>query len=224
MTYFFDNMVSVKKAVEENIERLSSNTDENGKIVLLDFNGNPTNNNTMLGNRLEIFNQFKKLLASYNLVTSEPSVEDFYHKNNWVLTEESAKYRRLVDGFYDRFDNVYERLGEIKEFQDKQASANQNDVTYRRTLQNSAKRVLGELWRVKRTLDIYYHEACKCANRSRLMCMIIGFVKLGEGFWNDPDSFEDGYSECLRQMYEEYEAFYKKIIYNDSHELAEMIT
>ena len=142
-----------------------------------------------------LWNCFPKLLASYNLVTSEPSVEDFYHKNNWVLTEESAKYRRLVDGFYDRFDNVYERLGEIKEFQDKQASANQNDATYRRTLQNSAKRVLGELWRVKRTLDIYYHEACKCANRSRLMCMIIGFVKLGEGFWNDPDSFEDGYSE-----------------------------
>ena len=224
MSFFFGDMGSVKKAVEENIERLSSNTNENGKIALFDIKGNPTDDDTILGNRLEIFNQFKKMVEAYYLISTRTSIDDFNDRNVMVLVVESSRYRKFVDMFYVKFDDVYERFDIIKELQKNLADGEQIKCDSGCTLQELAEKTVQELKEIKDSLDVYFLEAHKCATTSRLMCMIIGFVEFGEDFWDNPDIFEDGYSECLDQMQREYEIFKNKLVHNESHKLSEMIT
>jgi hypothetical protein len=70
----------------------------------------------------------------------------------------------------------------------------------------------------------YYEGAQEFSTTARLMCMVMGYMKLGREFFNDPNSFEDTFTPCIHSMFKDFDRLRKILKHNARCSAKDMIT
>ncbi len=227
MPNYFQNLDAFITTVDENIARLNipiTNACGKSVIQLVGIDGKPTNDNTILGNRQNIFNHFKKLFETYTASTSMPTIEDFQNRNEMALIVHSARYRKCVESFYDCLEDAKKKFEGINDLKKKLTDNETSVESSGCSIQDMADEIVSKLYEKFFELKYYYKEAQSQATMARLTCMMLGFIEEGDDFFNNPVNFEDTFTPCLNDMYKVYSDYHFKIKKNIHREVKDMVT
>ncbi len=210
MALYFNNLDEFIKDVKDYANVLNgSSTIVNGKptIQLIGIDGNPTDDDSVLGSRQKIFEHFEKLYEAYIQEANKPSLNDFHDMNTMALITRSAGYRKAFEHFEDLFDEMVENTKSIDELIEQEKNGVPVDI-------NDAREILNVMYDMTLQMKRYYEVAYNLSITARLMNMIIGYTKKGREFFNDASYFEDTFSNMLEQMSKIIDLYRRMLKYN----------
>lgn len=227
MALFFENLDAFIKDVKDYQKELSTPiVDENGepKVVLIGIDGNPTEDDSVLGNRQKIFMHFEKLHEAYTGKFENPTIKEFHEMHTMALIQSGATFRRCEETFGSIFDEVTQKFKEIDKIKNDLLSGSLTDTKAIEAEMN-AKLLINELYDLAYKMKLCYDGAFEQAISARLMNMVMGYVEKGRDFFNDSLYFEDTFTPCIEEMFKAFDSIRVKLRHNARCDSAkEMIT
>lgn len=227
MAFYFKDLDEFIKDVRAYSKELYTPVvDEKGeeKIRLIDFAGNPTEDESIFASRQDIFMHFENLYNAYMESTDEPSVENFNAIHAMNLISSSSTLRKLFEFFDDTMDEMKTELKKLEEF--KQYILNDAiPATQVPFTETDSKRIVDEMYelafKMKKCIQLFWENN----NTVRLMGFVMGYVSSGRDFFKNKIWAEDPFTSQIEKRVEVFEKIRKMLKFNarcDS--VKEMIT
>jgi len=227
MEFHFNSLDEWIKDVQDYAAELNTPiTNENGEsfIQLIGIDGNPTDDESVLGNRQIIFMHFEKMYDAYLESTDNPNLKEFHEHHLMNLITSSATYRRLdevMDNIFAEITNKFKKLDEYK-----QGIAN-GSIPFPKSLEveQEAKVIINDIYNLAFNMKKCYEAMEEQAVSARLVNMVIGYTEVGRDFFGVHIYFEDTFTPHLEAIFKSFDSIRKMLRFDarcDS--VKEMIT
>lgn len=204
MAFFFNDLDEYIKDVRDYAQELNTPIiDENGeeKIQLIDFAGNPTEDNSIFGNRQSIFKHFEELYEAYMENTEEPSLENFNTTNAANVIISTNLLRKLLGWLDETWEAMQTKLKELEGLKH-QVSSGTLPVSKIPMLETDAIRIVDDMYKLAFQMKKCFEVGYENNNIFRLMGLVMGYVSSGRDFFKSKIWSDDPFTPQLDKRHE----------------------